>query len=135
MKIRTRRAAESILENEALTADLDDEAAEALIKWGISQSRKIVSRTDGLSDEDAEQAISGPMRALRQMLRSVNKLAASQDPSQLETFLTRASEVYPGDFSISGTYERARFLMQLPKEPSERVEWLRQFVESRLRGA
>ena len=131
MGIRNQRAAESILGNEALTADLDDEAAKVLIQWGISRARRIVGRTGGMSEDEAERAMYKPMRALRKMLRTVNKLAISQDINQLERFLDRASAVYGGNISIPGRYERSRFLMQLPREPAERIAWLRWYVEPR----
>ena len=129
MEIRNQHAAESILGNEALTADLDDQAAKVLIQWGISRARRIVGKTAGMSEEEAEQAMYKPMRALRKMLRTVNKLAVSQDMNQLEKFLDRASDVYGSTISIPGGHERARFLMQLPKDPVERIARLRQFVE------
>jgi hypothetical protein len=44
---RIERAAESILENERLTADLDDAAAQVLIDWGLACAELIAGSTDG----------------------------------------------------------------------------------------
>ena len=42
---RIQRAAESILENEALSADLDDDAAKLLLDWGVKRAEQIAIQT------------------------------------------------------------------------------------------
>ncbi len=69
-------AAQSILDNEKLTADLDDATAQVLLDWGISCVNAIVRRTSGMNDLQAEDAMYPQMRALRRLMRYVNKLIA-----------------------------------------------------------
>jgi hypothetical protein len=72
---RIRMAAESILENESLREGLEDEAASALLDWGVACAKRIASNTAALEDEtDAEEAVYPRMRALRQMLRAIVSL-------------------------------------------------------------
>ncbi len=75
-------AIESILENASLTADLDDEAADALIEWGISCVRKVY--LDAAGREDTEDFVYQQMRAIRKMMRAINKWAARRGESDLE---------------------------------------------------
>ena len=73
---RSRRAVESLLENESLTSSLDDAAAQVLLKWGTDCAKLIVSSTAGLDAASAEDAMYPRMRALRRLMRRVNKWAA-----------------------------------------------------------
>ncbi len=76
---RVRRAAESILENERLTADLDDRAARVLLDWGIDCAELIARSTLGLSDLGAAEIMSPRLRATRRMMRSVNRWVAERE--------------------------------------------------------
>ena len=130
---RTQRIAESFLDNEALTADLDDEAAQVLIAWGMALAGKIARETAGMNDQQAEEVMYRPLRSLRRLLSTTSKLAASPDINQLNKFLERAGETYGQAFVLpSGPAEGAHFLSRLPHEPKERVAWLRDHIEGRL---
>jgi hypothetical protein len=73
---RVNRVAESILENESLTADLNDEAAGVLIDWGIARAKEVAYSTLEIVDDDqAEEAMYVQMRALRRILRTANQWA------------------------------------------------------------
>ena len=74
---RSERAAESLLENERLTADLDDAAASALLEWALACSDMIISETAGMADAQAEEVIAPRMKATRRMIRSVNRLVSA----------------------------------------------------------
>ena len=63
LESRTRRAVESLLENESLTADLDDAAAKELLDWGIAHAKEIISDTADMDDEGAEEAMYPRMSA------------------------------------------------------------------------
>ena len=91
---RLKLATSSILENEQLTADLDDEAADQLLQWGLALAEKIVMTTEDLPDEQVEDATYTPMRALRKMLRAVNNWASSHDDQQLARVLEQANVVH-----------------------------------------
>ncbi|MCL6431365.1 MAG: hypothetical protein K6V36_11005, partial [Anaerolineae bacterium] len=71
-----RYAAEVILQDEALTADLEDAEADALLRWAVAIAEDVVmSRLrHGLPlDRDS---VAEALRPLRQILRAVNDLAA-----------------------------------------------------------
>ena len=107
MDQRITRAAESILDNENLTADLNDEAAQMLLDWGLSRAKEIVYHTvEFIDDEQAEEAMYRPMRALRRMLRTNNKWSAKvqkhdQDHgvTALKRILDQAETVYGAAYS------------------------------------
>lgn len=137
---RTRQAVESLLENETLTADLDDEAADALLQWGIDCATRIVQDTavvgDTLSaDESAvEEATYPRMRALRRMLREINEWASggnASDPAALLQIVTRASIVYERDLSVV-TAQIGRLVLELTAmsdQPARQIAQLRQLLE------
>jgi hypothetical protein len=76
---RINHVAESILENESLTSDLDDSAARELIDWGLSVARQIAQGTAGIENDDqAEQAMLPRLRATQRLMLAVNRWIASQ---------------------------------------------------------
>ncbi len=94
---RVTRVAESILENEALTANLDDEAADLFLKWALRRAEVIVRSTAELDDEAAEEAIYQPLRSLKRMGRSLPRWARNPEGT-LERLLTYAEKVYGAGF-------------------------------------
>jgi hypothetical protein len=97
---RIRMAAESILENEALRAGIDDSGASALLDWGVTCAKSITGETADLEDdEEAAEASYARMRALRGMLDiakslSAGKLDNTQKASLLADLLEKAPLVY-----------------------------------------
>jgi hypothetical protein len=89
LRLRSERAAESILENERLTADLDDAAAGALLEWALACSEMIVSDTATMPDGQAEEVMAPRMKALRRMMRSVNRLVAARPADESEERLDK----------------------------------------------
>ena len=63
-----RRAAERLLEDESLTADLTDDAARILLDWGLGQ-------VENLSQEEPSR-----LASLRRSMRSINKQAGKALP-------------------------------------------------------
>jgi hypothetical protein len=76
---RIQRAAESILENEKLTADLDDPAADALIQWGVSWATAAAQETVDLDEEQSADYLYPRLKATRRMLRYVNDWLQEED--------------------------------------------------------
>jgi hypothetical protein len=130
---RLQRAAESILENEALTAELDDEAAQVLIDWGVSLAQRIASETIELDEAAAEEATYQPMRALRKMLRKINNWAGDPDDSGLEEILEQAAITYGAGYASPGTEILAQFGNQVhitTQNPAENIRQLRAFIDN-----
>jgi hypothetical protein len=123
---RIQRAVESILENEALTADLDDQAAKVLLDWGVEQAQAITIETAELADDEAEEAMYQPMRALRKMLRSVNKWANDPQENHLARIMEQAEIIYG---SCPNEEHRSAFTSQTPEGATERVSMVRGFLE------
>lgn len=135
---RVNRAAESILENESLTADLDDEAAKALLDWGITCAEMIARSTAGLNDSEAEEAMSLRLRAIRRLMRLVNRWGASYSEMDAEagaSLLTRIIEqaaiIYGEEFTPPNDDRRDAFLKQhLADPPLPMIVNLRKLVEN-----
>jgi hypothetical protein len=59
---RVSRVAESILDNERLTADLDDSATKELLDWGLAAAKQIAQGTADVDDDASGQHL-GHQRA------------------------------------------------------------------------
>lgn len=133
IQARMQRATESILENEALTADLDDEAAQVLLDWGVTLTQRIVSETLELDEAAAEEATYQPMRALRKMLRKINNWAGDPDHSGLEEILEQAAITYGAGYAPPGSEILAQFGNQVhitTQNPAENIRQLRTFIDN-----
>ena len=65
-----RRAAERILEDEALTADLTDEAAKVLLDWGLAQAEAMAQQAD----------LNVRLANLRRTMKRINEQAGEVAP-------------------------------------------------------
>lgn len=134
---RQQRAAESILDNESLTADMEDDAAQLLIDWALSCAEQIIFSTKGLSDQEAEDATYPRLRSMRRMMRFVNRwirqrhdLMPGEREKLLEQIVQQARTIYGPNY-VPPRPERQRALatMAFGDEPTEIVQNLRAFVE------
>jgi hypothetical protein len=132
---RAQRAAESILESEGLTGDLDDTAAGALLEWGVACAKNVAHATSGLAQAEAETAMGERLHAVRRMMRLVNQWASGQsgaDESLLEQIVEQAAVVYGQAFIPPQAERRAALLQQMPGlagDPSRLIANLRGLVE------
>jgi len=136
---RIERAAESILENEKLTADLDDAAAKVLLDWGVACAEKIAGSTDGLGDSEAEEVISPGLRAIRRLMRGVNRWVASrpdidsaEEGELLNQIVEQASVIYGDRFIPPVAGQLTSFLAQqkeLSDDPTQFIADLRELLE------
>ena len=91
---RFDKVAEGILEYESLTADLDDEAAQLLLDWGLASAKMIVDGTAGIEDdEEADEVMYARLRANRGLMLSVNKWAAKREGMNKQASLKEFSKV------------------------------------------
>jgi hypothetical protein len=136
---RIHRAAESILENERLTADLDDDAAKVLLDWGIACAKMVVQSTVGLDDVEAKAVMSPRLRATRRLMRLVNRWVARRGDLDAEgsaTYLTRiiqqAAIIYGTDLMLPNHDRQDAFLRQgLVESPGQMIVNLRRLIEDR----
>ena len=132
---RIRMAAESILENESLREGLDDEAASALIDWGIARAQQIAAKTADLEDDiEAEETIYPHMRGLRRILRAVAELySGSVEPVRrselLEEISGQLSAVYGPDAPPLRTFSLSFFLATQKGSTAERINAFRTLIE------
>ncbi len=93
IKRRTERIVESILENERLTADLADDAAQVLLDWGISWATMIVRDSAALDDSTAEEAMYPRLKATRRLMRTVNKWVRQQQAADISGSTTSVTKI------------------------------------------
>ncbi len=79
---RQRQLAESFLDNEALTENLDDRAAKALIEWSMDLSRRVAESTQDLPPDQAEARVAQGGEAARQLIRAARDLALVSPPDR-----------------------------------------------------
>ena len=88
---RAARAAESILGNESLTSDLDDEAASLLLDWGLGLAKRVAHTTSHLGDDAAQEEMYPKLKAVRKLMRLANKWGANHQaldqPQRAEIFV------------------------------------------------
>ena len=101
---RVKQAVESILENETLTSDLEDQSAKVLLDWGIDWARTIALDTAGLDDMVAGDTMSQRLRAVRRLIRAVIKwvgdqqgIDAEKSASLISRMLEQAAILYGQD--------------------------------------
>jgi hypothetical protein len=137
---RVNRAAESILENERLTADLDDASAKVLIDWGVACAEKIARSTAGLNEAEAEEAMYPRLRATRRLMRRVNNwvadrrtMDATASATALDEISTLAEIIYGGDYVPPSRARRDAFLrlhFEYADDPQQLITRLRDLFES-----
>lgn len=135
---RVARAAESILENEALTAELDDPAAQAVLAWGEEAARRAALSTADLEDNQAEQELALRLQAVRQMLRAVTRLTSLPADSKatdfeppLQQFTRLYSQLYGSgavESDLAALVEQLRQEWSQAADPVERLARLRRLV-------
>jgi hypothetical protein len=136
---RTDLAAEGILGNQRLTANLDDSAASELLDWGVACAEEIAQGTAGLDDQEAEEFMYPRLRATRRLMREVNRWVAQQEEmdtvgiaESLDRIVEEAVIAYGQDLTPAVAGERALFLqrsLQHADDPRQAIADLRAFVE------
>jgi hypothetical protein len=114
--VNTQTLTDRILENENLTSNLEDKAADRLLRWGTSRVESLVQ---GMDDEDqAGEAVN----ALMAVMRKVNRIAGNTESASAE-------EIVPDLETLLELYAKA-FGQARPPEPDDL-----QATASKLAGA
>ncbi len=142
IKKRERMVIESILEDERLTAELDDDAAKVLINWGIKCATLVVQSTAGLDDMQAEENMYLQLKSLRRMMRAVNKWVAGDQQGKTDTetktklldlIVEEAGYVYRHTIIPPADSQRINFIEEHPnfsENASGNITDLRGFIEN-----
>ena len=137
---RMRLVTESILEDERLTTELEDTAANVLLKWGIECARMIARSTDGLDDATAEALMYPRLRATPRLMRTVNKwvagakhgkLDAQSSGKLLQMIIKVAGIIYEEDFKPPNKLQFHAFLkthLDFADNPEQKIKDLRLFI-------
>jgi hypothetical protein len=84
-----RRAVEGLLQDETLTSELTDEAAEMLLEWGVAQVEAALERARRSPQADPRASIG----RLRRVMKRVNEQAGAAAPDlqaeRLRSLLSR----------------------------------------------
>jgi len=137
---REHHAVGSILENEQLTADLDDASAKLLLDWGIACAQRAARSTVGLGDEEAEQALYPRLRATRRLMRQVNQwiagrreLDAQRGAAALDQLIEQAAVIYGKGYAPPSQDRRQGFLrmhFETADDPQRLITDLRHLIEN-----
>jgi hypothetical protein len=138
---RMQRATQSILDNEGLTADLDDTAAKILLDWGLACAQKAAQDTAGFEAFAAQTGLDDRLQATRRLMRAVSRwvLGQQNDPASasdaLSTVMEQASVIYGKKFTMPVQAQYTAFLAEqaTPGEPAQMVTKLRELIEGNLR--
>ncbi len=138
LESQIQTAVESILENSRLTADLDDDAAQTLLDWGIALAKRAVTDAAVLEPEAAEQSRYTRLRATRKMMRQVNNFIASRErkpadmrAAALNNITQKAAVASGGAYLAPNETAQARFLEQYTAAPPPQfIAQLRSLLES-----
>ena len=136
---RRKRAVEYILENEALTSDLEDAAALKLNKWGMRLAVFVADETGNMKHDKGLEHIGERIRSLRRLMRNINRLSgrvnrldedAHRDRFQL--IIKHAKELYGKRFPDLSDEEKEQILQRILKRRDhlvEMVEALTTFID------
>lgn len=83
----TRQAAEMILQDERLTADLEDAEANVLLDWALAAAEAAVTARLDRGDSLDREAVAETVSPIRQVARSINDLVAESAPADRGRFL------------------------------------------------
>jgi hypothetical protein len=141
---RIRRAAERILEDESLTADLDDDAAQVLLDWGVALAEGAARHAEvppagqesaSAGVQESEDPLAVRLASIRRLLRRVQRWAAEpEDPDpQAQSELWQrvqeaAADVYGAPAALQAQSE-TRLASAPAATPAQRVARVRALVE------
>ncbi|HNB53781.1 MAG TPA: hypothetical protein PK530_17670 [Anaerolineales bacterium] len=119
---------DSLTENEALTSDLDDDAANALLDWGMAHVRLIHRMAP--EQPAPEEFVATQMKATRKWMRAVNRWTpareekdAAENAATLAEILTLAG--------VNASAEHTAFLTEhLADPPTEFITQLSQLAKN-----
>ncbi len=141
---RRKRAVESILENEALTSDLDNAAALKLNEWGIRLAESVADETSDMQHDKGLDHIGERIRSLRRLMRNINRLSGRlnrlDDDARRDRFqfiVKHARELYGKRFPELSEEERERILQRIIKQrgnPADLVDSLTAFIDDTAGG-
>jgi hypothetical protein len=87
-----RHTVERLLEDVSLTADLVDDAAKLLLKWGVARTEAIAQREDELSPEQISVRFADLRRTVKRISEQAGQAAPGDQAARVRALL---SEIAP----------------------------------------
>ena len=141
---RRKRAVAYILENEALTSDLDDDTALKLNQWGIRLASSLADETSEMQHEQGLEHIGERVRSLRRLMRNINRLCGRVDRldedarrDRFQLIVKHAGELLGSRFPELSDDEQERILLRILKRRSNPLDFLDAltgFIDDAARG-
>jgi hypothetical protein len=126
---RRKRAVEYILENEALTSDLDNAAALKLNEWGIRLAAFLADETSDMQHDEGLEHIGERIRSLRRVMRNINRLCGrvnrldeNAQRDRFQRIVEHARELYGKRFPDLSDEEKERILQGILKHRGNQVD-------------
>ena len=126
---RRKRAVEYILENEALTSDLEDAAALKLSDWGMRLAASVADETSNMKHNKGLEHIGERIRSLRRLMRNINRLSGrvnrlDEDAhrDRFKLILKHAKELHGKRFPDLSNEEKEQILQRILKRRDNSVD-------------
>ncbi len=126
---RRKRAVEYILENEALTSDLEDAAALKLNDWGMRLAASVADETSNMKHNKGLEHIGERIRSLRRLMRNINRLSGrvnrlDEDAhrDRFKLILKHAKELHGKRFPDLSNEEKEQILQRILKRRDNSVD-------------
>lgn len=128
----------SLLENEGLTSNLDDSAANVLLDWGIACAGLLAQQYRELPPIDAEAAMYPQLKATRRLMRLLNRwvpqrleMDSTSNAGSLTKVIEQAAIIYGADFVPPTARQKEAFLTNsISKTAPQFITDLRQLIEA-----
>ena len=141
---RHKRAVEYILENEALTSDLDDAAALKLNEWGMRLAAAMADETSHMKHDKGLEHIGERIPSLRRVMQNINRLSGRfirlDEDARRDRFrliVKHAKKLHGKRFPDLSEEEQERILQRILKRcenPSDMVNALTIFIDDAAGG-
>lgn len=122
-------ALESLLENSSLTDELDDEAADVLLDWGLARVRQLFRQA--ADQTDPAGYLDAQLKANRKLLRTVNRWTAGRAALDPAAHAAALQQVLAYAGASAPPERQAEFLQNnLPLPSAEFIASLRMFCQN-----
>ncbi len=112
---REKMTIESLLENESLTAGLNEHVAKIVLDWGIEMTLAILRRTKDLEEQAAEETTYSQQKAVRRLMRDMSRLLVALP-------YLNTDDMMPLLNKLVGYGEKIFGPNYIPPTPEERVD-------------
>lgn len=117
-----------LLESENLTDNLEDDDANALIKWGISQISPLVN---GITDEDAAGEKVNHLMGLMRQVNSIAGNLSTVSEDKIQKLLEQFTQTFDKDHHVSDEERKAVAERLSQMQQAEAVKYLLDWMHSK----